>query len=76
VPDNGFSELQAELRRVWPTVTLRSIGDIERTVVVVHSVSFRYEVKRALDETSEACVPGALRARPPDAPAPPVGASA
>jgi hypothetical protein len=24
----------------WPTVTLRSIGDVERTVVVVHSISF------------------------------------
>ena len=25
---------------IWPTVTLRSIGDVERTVVVVHSISF------------------------------------
>src|SRR4051812_32724422 len=35
-----FSELQAQLRTVWPNVTLRSIGDVERTVVVVHSISF------------------------------------
>jgi hypothetical protein len=35
-----FHELQAKFRRFWPTVTLRSIGDIERTVVVVHSISF------------------------------------
>jgi hypothetical protein len=34
-----FHELQAKFRRFWPTVTLRSIGDIERTVVVVHSIS-------------------------------------
>src|SRR5262245_24617420 len=35
----GFPELQAQLRAIWPSVTLRSIGDVERTVVVVHSVS-------------------------------------
>ena len=35
-----FAELQGRLRSFWPTVTLRSIGDIERTVVVVHSISF------------------------------------
>jgi pheganomycin biosynthesis PGM1-like protein/ATP-grasp domain-containing protein len=40
VPDAAFAELQAKLRGFWPTVTLRSIGDIERTVVVVHSISF------------------------------------
>jgi hypothetical protein len=38
--DLAFAELQAKLRAFWPTVTLRSIGDIERTVVVVHSISF------------------------------------
>ena len=38
--DPAFAELQARLRSFWPTVTLRSIGDIERTVVVVHSISF------------------------------------
>jgi PGM1 C-terminal domain len=37
--DPVFSGLQARLREVWPSVTLRSIGDVERTVVVVHSVS-------------------------------------
>ena len=38
--DARFAELQARLRGVWPAVTLRSIGDVERTVVVVHSISF------------------------------------
>ncbi|MBD0329977.1 MAG: hypothetical protein ICV64_07730 [Thermoleophilia bacterium] len=37
-PD-GFADLQERLRAVWPTVTLRSIGDVKRTVVVVHSIS-------------------------------------
>jgi len=32
-------ELQARFRDIWPSVTLRSIGDVERTVVVVHSMS-------------------------------------
>ena len=40
MPDAAFAALQAKLRRFWPNVTLRSIGDIERTVVVVHSISF------------------------------------
>ena len=35
-----FAELQAQFRSIWPTVTLRSIGDVERTVVVAHSISF------------------------------------
>ncbi len=35
----SFAELQATFRDFWPTVTLRSI-DVERTVVVVHSISF------------------------------------
>jgi hypothetical protein len=34
-----FAELQKGLRALWPSVSLRSIGDIERTVVVVHSIS-------------------------------------
>ncbi|MDQ3992267.1 MAG: peptide ligase PGM1-related protein [Actinomycetota bacterium] len=34
-----FRELQQKLRTLWPSVTLRSIGDVERTVVVVHSIS-------------------------------------
>src|SRR6188768_4381095 len=34
-----FVELQQRLRAIWPNVTLRSIGDVERTVVVVHSIS-------------------------------------
>ena len=34
-----FAELQQRLRALWPSVTLRSIGDVERTVVVVHSIS-------------------------------------
>src|SRR5580765_2263387 len=35
-----FTQLQARLRELWPNVTLRSIGDVERTIVVVHSLSF------------------------------------
>jgi pheganomycin biosynthesis PGM1-like protein len=38
--EQSFAELQAQFRNIWPTVTLRSIGDVERTVVVVHSISF------------------------------------
>jgi hypothetical protein len=37
--DPVFSELQERLRDAWPAVTLRSIGDVERTVVVIHSLS-------------------------------------
>ncbi|MDH4103768.1 MAG: carboxylate-amine ligase, partial [Thermoleophilia bacterium] len=37
--DSSFAQLQATFRDFWPTVTLRSI-DVERTVVVVHSISF------------------------------------
>src|SRR6187455_795036 len=37
--DPVFAALQERLRHVWPSVTLRSIGDVERTVVVVHSIS-------------------------------------
>lgn len=37
--DATFAELQARLRAFWPNVTLRSIGDRERTMVVVHSIS-------------------------------------
>ena len=33
-----FAELQSRLRDFWPQVTLRSVGDIERTVIVVHSL--------------------------------------
>ncbi|HSI98651.1 MAG TPA: peptide ligase PGM1-related protein, partial [Gaiellaceae bacterium] len=36
--DAAFAELQSRLRTFWPQVTLRSIGDIERTVIVVHSI--------------------------------------
>ena len=38
--EQTFAELQAQFRNIWPPVTLRSIGDVERTVVVVHSISF------------------------------------
>ncbi len=38
--EQSFAELQAQFRTIWPTVTLRSIGDVKRTVVVVHSISF------------------------------------
>jgi len=39
VPNEEFARLQTRLRTLWPSVTLRSIGDVERTVVVVHSIS-------------------------------------
>jgi hypothetical protein len=38
--EQSFAELQEQFRSIWPTVTLRSIGDVKRTVVVVHSISF------------------------------------
>src|SRR4051812_36422057 len=38
--DAEFAELQSRLREHWPHVTLRSIGDVERVLVVVHSISF------------------------------------
>ena len=38
--EQSFAELQAKFRDMWPSVTLRSIGDVERTIVVVHSISF------------------------------------
>jgi hypothetical protein len=38
--DPLFAELQSSLRSVWPSITLRSIGDVERVVVVVASISF------------------------------------
>ena len=37
--DATFAELQSQLRDVWHTLTLRSIGEVERTVVVAHSIS-------------------------------------
>jgi len=39
VTNGEFAALQQRLRTLWPSVTLRSIGDVERTVVVVHSIS-------------------------------------
>jgi hypothetical protein len=39
VAEPTFAELQSKLRELWPSVTLRSIGDVERTVVVTHSIS-------------------------------------
>jgi hypothetical protein len=39
MPGQTFAELQAQFRSIWPNVTLRTIGDVERTVVVVHSIS-------------------------------------
>jgi hypothetical protein len=35
-----FDELQDRLREIWPAVSMRGIGDVERTVVVVHSIGF------------------------------------
>ena len=39
MPEQSFAELQAQFRSIWPSVTLRSIGDLDRTMVVVHSIS-------------------------------------
>jgi hypothetical protein len=38
VTDATFDELQARLRSIWPAVSLRD--NVERTVVVVHSIGF------------------------------------
>lgn len=38
--EQAFAELQARFRQIWPSVALRSTGDVERTLVVVHSISF------------------------------------
>jgi len=35
----SYAALQENLRATWPKFTFRSIGDVERTFVVVHSVS-------------------------------------
>lgn len=35
----SFEELQSRLRKLWPAVTARSVGELERTVIVVHSLS-------------------------------------
>ena len=40
MPEQSFAQLQAQFRSIWPSVTLRSIGDLDRTMVVVHSISF------------------------------------
>src|ERR671935_1874452 len=34
-----YESLRVNLRATWPKFTLRSVGDVERTVVVVHSMS-------------------------------------
>ena len=49
-----FAELQARLRALWPNVTLRSIGEVERTVVVVHSISVRMSRLRSVQLASGA----------------------
>jgi PGM1 C-terminal domain len=35
----SYAALQTNLRASWPNFTLRSVGDVERTFVVVHSLS-------------------------------------
>ena len=39
IDDAVFGDLQGRLRDVWPSITLRSIGDVERVTVVVASIS-------------------------------------
>ena len=44
----SYAELQTSLRASWPQFTLRSVGDVERTFVVLHS---HEGLGAALDET-------------------------
>jgi hypothetical protein len=43
MPDSltRFRELQAQLVDLWPAMTVRTVGEIERTIVVVNSVNIR-----------------------------------
>jgi hypothetical protein len=45
--DAAFDDLQTQLRRLWPAVTARSVGNVERTVVVVHSLSLEMPARLA-----------------------------
>jgi hypothetical protein len=36
-----FRELQAQLVDLWPAMTVRTVGEVERTIVVVNSVNIR-----------------------------------
>jgi hypothetical protein len=67
VADATFAELQEKLRVLWPTANLRSIGDHERTLVVIHSVSLDvpaqlYPVLPAYEERFLCLVLSLLRA--------------
>jgi hypothetical protein len=62
-----FQALQGRLRDLWPLLRLGPIGDVERTVVVVHSINFDmpdhvYPVFPAYEERYLAIVLSLLRA--------------
>ena len=46
--DATFRDLQERLREVWPTITMRTLAGINRTVVVVASTSFDFEIPHYL----------------------------
>src|ERR687885_958017 len=46
--DAAFRGLQERLREVWPTITMRTLAGINRTVVVVASTSFDFEIPHYL----------------------------
>ncbi len=63
-----FEELQTHLRGVWPTMTLQSIGSVERTVIVIHSFSLEIPdvlapLAQAYEERFLVMVLGVLRGR-------------
>lgn len=63
-----FDELQTHLRGVWPTMTLQSVGSVERTVVVIHSFSLEVPdvlapLAQAYEERFLVMVLGVLRGR-------------
>ena len=40
----AFRDLQERLREVWPTITMRTLARVNRTVVIVASTSFDFEI--------------------------------
>jgi hypothetical protein len=46
--DAAFRDLQERLREVWPTITMHTLARVNRTVVVVASISFDFEIPHYL----------------------------
>ena len=44
----AFRDLQERRREVWPTITMRTLARVNRTVVVVASTSFDFEIPHYL----------------------------